>query len=156
MVLRMGAVGDDPKSRLGLAEGTDGGRSDELLVDAGRASPAEVDDHHVEVADRGQELEGARAGVRLLDLVAVCERLAHAQPHGGLGIYDKAASIVVHGSTPTASSVPTSTAFLGVNYSTSRRRPREHPSGGRRPRDDAARKERPFWLRPFHPIQQPG
>jgi hypothetical protein len=74
------------------------------------ARAAQVDDHHVEVADRGQQLESAGAALGLLHLVAVRERLAHTQPDGGLRIYDQAASVVVHSFTPTVVPIPAQTA----------------------------------------------
>src|SRR5829696_364000 len=102
----------------------------------GAVRAAQVDDRDVEVADRGQELDCAGARLRLLDLVAVPERLAHTQPNGGLRIYDQAASVVVHS--------PHSGCASGSRWRASRRRDSHdpgavapgHPSVGRPAREE--------------------
>lgn len=71
-------MGDDAHARPRRAQGADR-RGPRELAPLAVAGPAEVDDHHVAVADVGEHLQRALTVLGLLDLVSLAEQPAH--PH---------------------------------------------------------------------------
>ena len=76
-MLGLGPVSDDPQAWLCLAKSADRRHSREILASLPPVREAQIDDRDVEVADRGEQLEGAVPVLGLLDLIPAPESLAH-------------------------------------------------------------------------------